>query len=1272
MKKFIISGCITAFSILATITTALAQTVETAPIFTPRVGVRYTTEGAGYESFSSFEGFLPVLQTPGNSLTFLQGKVLLDVDSNIATNILLGHRFFSGEQNRVTGGYISYSSRDTGQSNFDQLGFGFESLGSWDLRFNAYLPLNSSEALLSTANTGNGFQGNSFILGRQSLFQVALSGVDAEVGTRLAPLGQGDLRGFAGVYYYSGGESKEAFGWRTRVEARPTDYLNLGLSLQNDDLFDTRLVFTIGANFPGSSGRGSKPNKNSALLRMAETVERQATILVTNETRSSTTIATGTDGQPLTIIYVTDNGTGNGTFESPFGKITDAVTIAKPNNIIYVLSDTSTTFTPFKIPDGVQVLSSGILQTVNTQQFGLVTLPLSGSGIHPIITGSVPSGEGLVTLGNNSVLSGFNLQVQGSNGARAIQGTGISDVKIEYNKISNAFGEGIYLENIGGTATINSNTINSTAGNAINLSQVVNSQITNNTITNSGGQGIQIANASGTSNISGNTITNSTGDGIQLSQTNSTQITNNTITNPGGEGIQVVNANGNSNVSGNTINNATGKSIQLSQVASTQVNNNNISKAGSQGILLENASGTSNITLNTISDTTGNSIQLSQIADAQITNNIITNSGGASIDIINASGTSNISLNTISQAAGNGIQLFQVTSPTITNNSITNAGNRGIAIEIASGSTNISNNTFTDAKQEGINLFQVTGTVSINQNAINGSNNATGIEFGNVTGDVNLTIANNQLTENFNDIRVGLEETTGTVQINNNIISNNGTAIDLQLGKDTNLTSTTINNNQITGTETAGTSQGINLQAFDNAAAGNVTVSANTINNMTNGNGMNFQLNGTSTGTFNISNNIISNIQDTNLEASSLVDGIRVEAFDDAKADVTLANNNISQIPVGNGIYMQFGGGDNVGNIAITDNTISQITIQGNGIDLQFFDTSNINTTVNVARNNISDVQGTGINAANETPENTVNLTLDKNTISNTSRDGITLDGISNAQVINNKITNAGEQGIEVENANGNINVNSNTITDAQQEGIKLSEVTGAVSVNQNTVNGINNLSSINDIKGIAIANSAGNVDLTVNSNNLSENFNDIGVTFSGTASGTAQINDNIISNSGTAVDVQLQESANLTSVTLNNNQITGAEGSVASQGINFQSTNAAAGNVNVSGNNINRMINGDGMKFQLNGNSTATFTISGNTITNIQDFSGQNFTDGIKVEFFDTASSTITLSNNIIDQIQGSGISVTNASSDTINLNITGNQITNVQVGETNISPSP
>ncbi|NJL10259.1 MAG: hypothetical protein HC908_09050 [Calothrix sp. SM1_7_51] len=70
-------------------------TPEVAPLVQPRFGVRYTTEGSGYQPFTNLDAFIPLFQNRGENVTFLQGKLFLDNDSKAGGSILLGHRFYS-------------------------------------------------------------------------------------------------------------------------------------------------------------------------------------------------------------------------------------------------------------------------------------------------------------------------------------------------------------------------------------------------------------------------------------------------------------------------------------------------------------------------------------------------------------------------------------------------------------------------------------------------------------------------------------------------------------------------------------------------------------------------------------------------------------------------------------------------------------------------------------------------------------------------------------------------------------------------------------------------------------------------------------------------------------------------------------------------------------------------------------------------------------------------------------------------------------------------
>ena len=523
------------------------------PTFNPRLGIRYTTEGAGFNPFVGFEGFVPLLQSPGNNLTFLEGRLLLSTNnSTLGGNVLLGHRFYSSSSDRITGGYISYDNRETGRSFFNQLGLGLENLGEdWDIRANAYIPIGNTRQQFSETLANIFFQQNFLQFERVRQFEAAMTGFDAEVGARLLRLGEdGYLRGYAGVYYYDAEGSKNAWGWRARVVARPNDYLGLSLSVQDDRLFDTRVIFGIALNFPGTAP--TPRQSRSALNRMGESVERQASITVDEQFIADSVAAINpSTGQPFRFLHVNlGNGSGGGTFEAPFGTVQDALNVTQPNDIVYVQQGTNPGIPAFTLPNGVALLSTGPVQRIHTVQRAGVVLPLSGTGVLPSVTGTV-------TLGNDNTLSGFAIALPAitpESSGTGIKGTNISNPTIRDNTITNAANQGIQLDNASGTVTISNNTLSNINGDGIRVSTSGNTQtqllIDSNTITRDvnefGFTGIKLVvgdDSVTTATISNNNIANSVFRGIKIDALGNSQtrlsIETNTITGSQFNGITI-------------------------------------------------------------------------------------------------------------------------------------------------------------------------------------------------------------------------------------------------------------------------------------------------------------------------------------------------------------------------------------------------------------------------------------------------------------------------------------------------------------------------------------------------------------------------------------------------------------------------------------------------------------------------------------------------------------------------------------------------------------
>jgi hypothetical protein len=791
----------------------------------PRFGVGYSTSGASYDAFTSFEGFVPLLQTPGSTLTFLEGRLLLDNNANLGGNLLLGHRVYNPTSNRVLGAYLAYDNRNTGSSTFNQVSAGFESLGEiLDFRGNVYVPIGDTRRLVEETgfDTGllvsdAGFSGNFLtITGSREgqinrRFEAAMTGVDVEGGARLVRIGTtGDIRGYVGGYFYDAPGSDEILGWKARLEVRPTDYFRFGLSVQDDDTFGTNFIFNVAANFPGTRPRGSTQSQE-VLARLGESVARQNNIIVDEQVEfesfneNFTTLVTNpATGQPWQFRHVNPNGgAGDGTFENPAGTIATAVGVAQAGDIVYVQAGTSPG--GFTIPDGVQLWSTGPEQQINTVELGTVQLAGSGSGVRTTITDTV-------TLGNNTLLSGF--AVTGVTGA-GIVATNISNAEIRDSTITSSSEAGIFLGTTTGTVTVTNSSITGEGVAAIAGTNINNVAIANTTITSRN---------STTNGISLDTLTGT------LTFTNSPII----ITTPTVNGISVVNATGSI---------STDSAITITNPAAI-------------GISVANTTGSISFAGNNESE--------------------ITNAGSFGVSLSNSPGAIALSGFQISDSGDSGISGENLSNLTLSGNAITNARNEGIALSNTAGTVAIDNNTITDTigvnaallpSGQGISLQNVTGTVAITNNTVSGTTgfipggllplppSGQGISLLNTAGDVELTISGNRAENNFEDaIAIALTGTAqGELTITNNIITGNGTTpgtpirgdgifVSLDNAAEADLT---ISDNQITNNN----DDGIDIRmapvvppffpVSGRTPVLRATISNNTIEGQTNGSGIN-------------------------------------------------------------------------------------------------------------------------------------------------------------------------------------------------------------------------------------------------------------------------------------------------------------------------------------------------------------------------------------------------------------------------------------------------
>ena len=1305
MKQFTQIAYLSLLWIVALATSASAQD---APSLSPNFEVRYTTEGAGVESNGSVEGFIPLFQTPGKNATFLQGKLFLDDDSQMGGNVLLGYRVYDKNDDRVTGAYVSLDARDTSRSYFKQLGIGFETLGKWDLRINGYLPLGDTRNQIGQFYFGNPFfQKNNIVIQQANLFEAALHGVDAEVGTRLTKIGSGDLRGYAGIYYL-GNDNKEAFGWKARVEARPTKFLSLGASLQNDSLFDTRAVFSVGLSFPGSGAtRGGDQTSNFA--RMGEFVERQAAILVIGvNTVTLPALTNPATSKAWSFVHVAP-GNSNGTAESPYGydKIQQAVNdAAKTDSIVYIRGDEKAIIPGFTLLSGVKLLTNTPERFIDTVEIGSTKLPFSGSRI-------VPKLGGTVSLSSNTVLSGFDINA--ANGA-SVRGTNISNVTITDNRIQGTKGEAILLSQVTGNVDISNNTIGKNTGSALLLSNTsgnANVKVTGNNITdNLNSIGINFGGtATATAEIAKNTISNS-GIGVDVNLSGSANLSklniiDNTINSAVGAGIRGTNVNNvtitNNRIQGTTLagtNSGTqGEAILLSGVrGNIDISNNTLTKNAGTALSLSNTSGNANVKVigNNITDNF-NSIGVNfggtATGIAEIAKNTISSFGtGVDVSLSDSANLSqfNISDNSITAPNSNnpleGIKFTAfdqaVATVNVTGNNIRNTTNDAIGfgvnqntktqiniannkIENVKGSDSYSLNGAAEADGIDVQLFDSASSgLNITGNTVNNTTGS-GISISDNSDAANqkLDIAGNTVSNTeYEGIRI--DGVDGNITVNKNTINNTkyeGISLENTTGKaeisgsnnisgatGAGISGTNVNNVTITGSSIQGTQgEGILLSE----ATGNVDISNNTLTKNTESA---LLVNNTSGN---------ANIKVTGNNITDNFNSIGINLGETATGTAEIAKNTISNFGIG--VDATLSGSANLSKLDITDNNITAPNSNNplEGIKLRAFDEANatVNVTGNNIRNTTNDAIGVGLNQNTKTQVNIANNKIEnvKGSDSYSLNGAAEADGIdvqlfdsasSGLNITGNTVNNTTGSGISISDnsdaANQKLDIAGNTVSNTEYEGIRIDGVDGNITVNKNTINNTK-------YEGISLENTTGKAEIS-GSNNIS---GATGASIRGTNVDNVTISGNSIqgttragTNSGTEGEAVLLSEAT-GNVDISNNTITKNAGSAVS--LNNTSGNA---DIKVTGNNITDNLNSIGIK--LGGTTTGTAEIGQNTISNPGIGVDFSLSESANLSKLDITNNSITApnSNNPLE-----GIKLRAFDDAVATVNVTGNTISNI-----------
>jgi len=243
-------------------------------------------DGVGYtRGFTYLEGFVPFYQPDPGSIIFGDGRVVNFYDDDRwEFNLGAGYRRHFEDRDMVLGANLFYDGRHTDYHFFHQIGVGGEALfDRWECRVNGYIIVGPAHKLIAESDVGS-LVGNLLILDRFQTREVAMGGLDAEIGALLPILPQFSPRVFAGYYHYSAQGMPSVNGIRGRFEAWLTQNVSLHAAIQNDTVFDTTVSGGFAIHFGGARVRRDG-GPRSAEERLGQRVVRDVNIVIAQQQR---------------------------------------------------------------------------------------------------------------------------------------------------------------------------------------------------------------------------------------------------------------------------------------------------------------------------------------------------------------------------------------------------------------------------------------------------------------------------------------------------------------------------------------------------------------------------------------------------------------------------------------------------------------------------------------------------------------------------------------------------------------------------------------------------------------------------------------------------------------------------------------------------------------------------------------------------------------------------------------------------------------------------
>lgn len=540
--------------------TRIASSADNEIAIRSRMG-HYALETVGRDdSITHFE-VMPVVVGDGVSL-FSDMRFFVDNNGDVGGNAGLGFRF-EMENQQVFGMSAWYDADDTVGEFFHQAGVGIELLGDhWDFLANGYFPLGDDEHDFSITRTNSQFSGNQILFDEVRDRGEAMPGVDLGLALRLPGdfAAAHDIRTYAGWYHFQGDTMPDIDGYRLRVSALVTDNISAEVEFTDDDTFGSNVLFGGSILLPGSYRAGSRSSSSSDHLRRF--AQRNYNVIVARRTMTTSGIAAvnAATGNPFNVQHVSGSGTAGaaGTAGDPFDTVAEAQ--AAGADILFVHAG-STLSEAVTLSDDESLLGEGIEHMINADGFGTITVPTATGGTTLPVFQSVTGNA--ITLASNNRVSGFTIDSPTGHG---VFGSAVSGIDLANVTVNSAGSDGIFLQNLTGTATLTDIMSTDATGSSLHIDGTTGNVTVTGSVSNSTGRSLLVENTSDdtTVNLLGTTIQES-GSGIRIANVDGdVSLQDVTVSSSTGTGIDIDGGDGNVFFNGvTTVNTANGPAVSV-------------------------------------------------------------------------------------------------------------------------------------------------------------------------------------------------------------------------------------------------------------------------------------------------------------------------------------------------------------------------------------------------------------------------------------------------------------------------------------------------------------------------------------------------------------------------------------------------------------------------------------------------------------------------------------------------------------------------------------